>query len=80
MKLGFIGTGIITEAMVTGLLKSDFRASEILISRRGEATSTRLSKMYERVHVCDDNQEIADAADILFLAVRPQIARDVVAP
>lgn len=79
MKLGFIGTGVITEAMITGFMSSDAPIADIYVSRRGETTSARLAKAYPSVTVCDDNQEIADRVEILFLAIRPQVAREVLA-
>lgn len=80
MKLGFIGTGIITEAIVTGLLASDSRANEFILSQRSVDISTRLALADERVRVTSDNQTIVDDADIVFLAVRPQVAKDVIQP
>ena len=77
MILGFIGAGVITEAIITGLMKSGVEITEILVSRRCEETSARLAKTHPIVTVCDDNQEIADRADILFLAIRPQVAQEV---
>jgi pyrroline-5-carboxylate reductase len=78
MKLGFIGTGVITEAIVVGLMEAEFPLSEIIVSARGAATAARLAASFEKVRVCNHNQEIVDVSDILFLAVRPQIAEEVV--
>lgn len=78
MKLGFIGTGAITEAIVIGLMDAQFPASEIVVSARGVATAARLAASFGKVRVCDHNQEIVDVSDILFLAVRPQIAEEVI--
>src|SRR5437868_2097608 len=78
MKLGFIGTGAITEAIVIGLMDAEFPASEIVVSARGVATAARLAASFGKVRVCDHNQEIVDVSDILFLAVRPQIAEEVI--
>ena len=43
MKLGFIGTGVITEAIVVGLMEAEFPLSEIVVSARGAATAARLA-------------------------------------
>ena len=80
MKLGFIGAGAITEAIVLGLMEAEFPLSEIIVSARGAATAARLAASFEKVRVCNDNQEIVDVSDILFLAVRPQIAEEVISP
>lgn len=77
MKLGFIGTGVISDAMIRGLLSTDDAVSEIIVSRRGREFSQKLAAEFDAVRVEDDNQAIMDAADIVFLAVRPQIAEQV---
>src|SRR5206468_9669498 len=42
------------------------------------AAAARLAASFKKVRVCDHNQEIVDVSDLLFLAVRPQIAEEVV--
>ena len=78
MKLGFIGTGAITEAIVVGLMEAEFPLSEIIVSARGAATAARLAASFEKARVCNHNQDIVDGSDLLFLAVRPQIAEEVI--
>lgn len=80
MKFGFIGTGVITEAIVTGLLKQEGAAHEFLLSERSHAVSSRLAASSAQVQVTADNQEIVDRAEILFLAVLPQVAEEVIQP
>ena len=80
MKFGFIGTGVITEAIVTGLLKQEGAAHEFLLSERSRAVSARLAAASAQVQVTAENQEIADQADVLFLAVLPQVAEEVLQP
>ncbi|WP_027257908.1 pyrroline-5-carboxylate reductase [Leisingera aquimarina] len=77
MKLGFIGTGVITEAIVRGLLRANYLASEILVSSRPLEISAGLAQLSPLVRVCEENQTIVDEAEMLFLAVRPQHAEDV---
>ena len=77
VKLGFIGTGAITEAIVVGLMEAEYPLSEIIVSARGAGTAARLAASFEKVRVCKHDQEIVDASDILFLAVRLQIAEEV---
>jgi pyrroline-5-carboxylate reductase len=77
MKLGFIGTGVITEAIITGLIKSDYPVADIFVSQRSNAVSGRLAKMNSKVCVLDDNQVIVDRSDMIFLAVLPQQAEQV---
>ena len=77
MKLGFIGCGEITKAVVTGLDRVSYPYDEIIVSERSASISAQLAKDCARVRVCGDNQQIADQADMLFLAVRPQVAEEV---
>lgn len=77
MNLGFIGTGAITEAMISGWLGAEAPISQFHISRRNIGISTRLAALSDRVHVHDDNQHIAEICDTAILAVRPQVAKEV---
>ena len=80
MKLGFIGTGVITEAIITGLVKSDYPVSDIFISLRNHKVSKRLAMMSSKIHVLEANQAIVDQSDMIFLAVLPQQAKEVLTP
>lgn len=78
MRLGFVGTGVITEAVVTGLVKSRPDLGEIAVSPRNAEIASRLAAQYSSVRIGADNQEVVDRADLVFLAIRPQIAQSVV--
>lgn len=52
---GFIGTGTITEAVVTGLGKTHFQDTEIVVSPRSEAISARLAAENPNVSVAASN-------------------------
>jgi pyrroline-5-carboxylate reductase len=78
MKLGFIGTGVITEAIVIGLMKAEFPLSEIVVSPRDAKTAARLAASFDQVRIGKHNQTVVDEADLIFLAVRPQVAEEVV--
>lgn len=80
MRLGFIGTGVITDAIVTGLLGSGFDMTKVYLSERNRDISARLARASDTVRICSDNQEIVDRADLVFLAVRPQQAHAVLSP
>nr|WP_255695902.1 pyrroline-5-carboxylate reductase [Shinella sp. NM-101] len=76
--MGFIGTGTITEAIVTGILAGGQDGQDIVLSPRSAARAARLADLSPRVRVAGDNQAVADAAGILFLAIRPDVAEAVV--
>ncbi|WP_112436920.1 pyrroline-5-carboxylate reductase [Rhizobium sp.] len=77
MKIGFVGTGTITEAMVKGMLGSSLDLSKITVSPRNGEIAARLAASSPLVEIGADNQAVVDAADILFLAIRPQISEEV---
>jgi pyrroline-5-carboxylate reductase len=79
-SVGFVGTGAISEAMVRGLLASPSHAREIHLSPRNAETAGRLGRAFSEVRIADNNQEVIDRSDVVVLAIRPQIARDVIEP
>lgn len=78
MRLGFIGTGAITEAIVIGVLRSNLPITEIHVTPRSAAIAEKLAKASPLVRVAAGNQDVVDASDMVFLAIRPQIAEEVV--
>ena len=77
MKIGFIGTGTITEAIVTGIARSELNAEVLLVSPRNATVASRLAATFPLVEIARDNQDVIDRSDVVFLAIRPQIVRDV---
>ncbi|MDP9810699.1 pyrroline-5-carboxylate reductase [Rhizobium tibeticum] len=75
-KIGFIGTGAITDAMVRGLLAKTAAVARVTISPRNAEIAGRLAADFAEVSIATDNQAVVDASDMVVLAVRPQIARD----
>jgi len=78
MRLGFVGTGAITEAIVTGALGSGLAITSILVSPRNAAVAAKLAAISPLVDVAADNQQVVDGSDMVFLAIRPQVAEGVV--
>lgn len=77
MRIGFIGTGTITSAIVSGLNAADFTAFTFLLSPRNAGVSAALASAFDNVTVAASNQAVLDGCDIIMLAVRPQVAVDV---
>lgn len=77
ISLGFVGSGDITHAIVTGLFSQTGQRYEVWLSPRNAHVSKELAERHSSVHVARDNQHVVDQAEIIFLAVRPQIASDV---
>jgi pyrroline-5-carboxylate reductase len=73
-KLGFIGTGTITSAIVEGLCAGAAITEPIRVSPRNEKVAAALAARFPNVIVGASNQDVVDASDVVFLAVRPQVA------
>lgn len=69
MRIGFIGTGTISAAVIEGL-QSLPEAPEVIVSPRSEATSIALAAKFKNVSRAQSNAEVA-TADIVFLGMRP---------
>jgi len=78
MKLGFIGTGEITSAIVTGLSSSTAEYSSIRVSPRNRETATELANRFAAVSKASSNQDVLDSSEVVVLAVRPSIAPGVI--
>lgn len=77
MKLGFVGTGAITSAIITGLNASGAGEDTILVSPRNADIAATLTAKFANVTVAASNQAVLDGSDVVMLAVRPQVAEDV---
>ncbi|KQV21171.1 pyrroline-5-carboxylate reductase [Rhizobium sp. Root1203] len=77
MIYGFIGTGTITAAMIEGMMSSALPVSGVIVSPRNADLASSLAERFSQVRVATSNQAVADEAEVLVLAVRPQIAEDV---
>ena len=78
MNLGFIGTGKITSSVVTGICTSDLKYKKILVSSRNRTVSKNLKKKFKKIHVIQNNQEIIDKCNWIFLAVTPNVAKKII--
>lgn len=78
MKLGFVGTGALTAAIVTGLKSMSDNSVSVLLSPRNEEIAASLAARFEDVQVATDNQAVLDGSDTVMLAVRPQVAHEVI--
>ncbi len=77
-KVGFIGCGTIAAAIATGLATTDGLVSSIAVSRRSKAKSDALQQNFpDLVTVHENNQDILDRSDIVFITVLPEQASEV---
>jgi pyrroline-5-carboxylate reductase len=71
-KLGILGGGKMAEALLSGLLRSGWRApGDVIVTARREERAKYLIERYG-VTVTLDNVEAVGACEILILAVKPQ--------
>ena len=72
MKIGFIGAGNMTQALVKGIVEAkEIRPDHILISNRTEGKLIKLSEQFN-VQTRSHNQEIISECDVVIIAVKPQ--------
>ncbi len=72
LRLGFLGVGTLTEAVVTGLRTYNALTPAIHLSPRSERTSAELARRFQAVVREPSNEAVIDCSDIVCLAMRPQ--------
>lgn len=86
MKIGFIGLGNMATAIIGGLLREGtvladgtaVTAADLIGSAKTEATRQAKATQFG-IAVTADNREVAAAADVLVVAVKPQFFPEVIA-
>ncbi|MGA7362294.1 MAG: pyrroline-5-carboxylate reductase [Candidatus Dormiibacterota bacterium] len=71
--LGVVGAGVMAEAMIAGLLRQGLLNSSQVVCSHPQAERARELEERFKVSVVADNVEVARQADILLLAVKPQV-------
>ena len=77
LTIGFVGTGTITAHIVRGLKASALAGWPVVLSPRNAGVARALAEL-PGVTVAEGNQQVLDAADLVVLAVRPQVAETVI--
>ena len=78
MNIGFIGTGKIASAVITGISKSNIIYKKILISPRNKATAEKLKKKIKKLNIAKNNQEILNSCDWIFLSITPTVGKKII--
>ncbi len=72
-KVAFVGGGNMTRAIVAGMIAGDYAAGNILIAEPLAAQRDALSQDLPGVIVSADNNKTVSTAEIVLLAVKPQL-------
>lgn len=79
-RIGFIGGGNMAYAIVGGLLQAGHSAACVHVSDPSEAQLQRFEELNPGIVTGGDNAETLAAAEVLVLAVKPQLLEDVLRP
>lgn len=79
MKIGFIGLGNMASAIIGGMLKQQVVAAQDVIGADKFAQAAQSAREKLGINICKDNKQVAGQADILFLAVKPNVLSTVLA-
>ena len=76
-KVAFVGGGNMTRAIVAGMIAGDYEAGEILIAEPLALQRDALSRDLPGVIVSENNNDVVGVAEIVVLAVKPQVLASV---
>ena len=77
LTIGLIGSGNMSRALVRGLLRSGHPASRLQVSDPDPAQLEQVAALHTGVGIHGDNESVAANADVLVLAVKPQMMASV---
>lgn len=77
LQIGLIGGGNMARALVRGLLQAGHPAGRIQVADPDPAQLEQVVALHASVGIHADNREVARNADVLVLAVKPQLMADV---
>ena len=66
LKIGFIGAGTVATALAVGLHSKGYPV--VAVSSRSQTTATNLAQLVNGCHALSNNQDVADAAELVFIA------------
>lgn len=77
MKIGFIGLGNMASAIIGGILAKGMAKAEDIIGFDKFEGARENAKAKFSINIAEDNSQVAQMSDVLFLAVKPQFFPDV---
>ena len=79
MKIVFLGGGNMANALIGGMVKQGFKATDITVIDPGSEARAKLSAAYA-VDCLESAEKLAGPVDLIVLAVKPQQMKDAVLP
>ncbi len=77
MKILIIGGGNMATSLIGGLVADDYPVERLIVADPDAGSRQRLAGHFA-IDVVDDNRRAVEAADVVILAVKPQVMRSVV--
>ena len=78
MNIGFIGTGKIASAVISGIFKSDIVYKKIIISPRNKEIAKELNNKFRKKKKKKNNQEVVDKCSWVFLSITPAVGEKII--
>ncbi|ELR65319.1 Pyrroline-5-carboxylate reductase [Photobacterium marinum] len=78
-SIAFIGAGNMARSIIAGLVSSGYTPDKITATAPSSARREPLARDYG-IHTSDDNLHAAELADVIVLAVKPQLMEEVCRP
>ncbi|PRP73485.1 hypothetical protein PROFUN_02494 [Planoprotostelium fungivorum] len=75
IKISFIGGGNMAAAIIGGLLSKNISADNIYVSEPWDVNRQKMAAMGVKTTTC--NKQASNDADIIIIAVKPQVTKDV---
>ncbi len=79
MKLGFIGCGVMANAMMSGILKAGLYLPDEIIGGDPSEQSRKRTKQNNGIETTDDNLRVLSESDYVFFSVKPQYYTEMIA-
>ena len=79
LRVGFVGAGMMAGAMIRGLVTSSTCSADNMIASDAYRPCLDTLAADLKMKVTDENTEVANSADVVFIAVKPQQVQDVCA-